>query len=123
MQVAEKEMVRDEYPVPQEEKKEEDMEEIVQTEENNPDNINEEMEYTEDEEHSDDINRCLEEDVYSDIGIKALEDELDHLETALDHLEKKNDDIHAELMELLQCNREARKQFQESLQIEGQQSQ
>lgn len=68
MQVAEKEMVRDEYPVPKEEKKEEDMEEIVQTEENNADNVNEEMEYAEDEEHSDDINRCLEEDVYSDIG-------------------------------------------------------
>lgn len=57
------------------------------------------------------------------IGIKALEDELDHLETALDHLEKKNDDIHAELIDLLQSNREARKQFQESLQIESQQTQ
>lgn len=57
------------------------------------------------------------------IGIKALEDELNHLETALDHLERKNDDIHAELIELLQSNREARKQFQESLQIENQQSQ
>ncbi|KAL6440167.1 hypothetical protein ACFW04_003042 [Cataglyphis niger] len=115
-------MVRDEYPVPKEEKKDDDMEEIVQPEENHADNVNEEMD-AEDEEHSDDINRCLEEDVYSDIGIKALEDELDHLETALDHLEKKNDDIHAELIELLHCNREARKQFQESLQIERQQSQ
>jgi len=55
-------------------------------------------------------------------GIKALEDELDHLQTALDHLERKNDDIHAQLTELLQSNREARKQFQESLQVEGQQS-
>lgn len=50
------------------------------------------------------------------VGIKALEDELDHLQTALDHLERKNDDIHAELIDLLQSNREARKQFRESLQ-------
>lgn len=122
MQVAEKEMVREEYPTPEEERKEEDIEEIIQPEENNPDNVNEEMECTEEEEHADDINRRLE-DAYSDIGIKALEDELNHLETALDHLERKNDDIHAELIELLQSNREARKQFQESLQIENQQSQ
>jgi len=54
-------------------------------------------------------------------GFKALEDQLDHLQTALDHLERKNDDIHAELIELLQSNREARKQFQESLQIKEQQ--
>lgn len=68
MQVAEREMVREEYPASEEGKKDEDMEEIIQPEENNPDNINEEMECTEDEEHSDDISRCLEEDVYSDIG-------------------------------------------------------
>ncbi|EFN73773.1 UPF0184 protein C9orf16 [Camponotus floridanus] len=139
MQVSEREMVRGEYPVPEEGKKEDDMEEIIAeasnpdndpdnlleeiiAEASNPDNVNEEMDCAEDEEHPDDI-RCLEEDVYSDIGIKALEDELDHLETALDHLEKKNDDIHAELIELLQSNREARKQFQESLQNENQQSQ
>jgi len=67
MQVSEKEMVRGEYPVPEEGKKEENMEEIVQAEESNPDNVNEEMDYAEDEEHSDNI-RCLEEDVYSDIG-------------------------------------------------------
>lgn len=66
MQVAEKEMVRGEYPVPEEGKKEEDTEEVIQ-EENNPDNVNEEMDCAEDEEHADDI-RCLEEDVYSDIG-------------------------------------------------------
>lgn len=54
--------------------------------------------------------------------MKALEDELDHLQTALDHLERKNDDIHAQLTELLQSNREARKQFQESQQVEQQQS-
>lgn len=67
MQVAEKGMARGEYPVPEEGKKEEDMEEIVQVEENNSDNVNEEMDCAEDEEHSDDI-RCLEEDIYSDIG-------------------------------------------------------
>lgn len=31
----------------------------------------------------------------------------------LDNLEQKNDDIRAELIQLLQSNREARKQFQE----------
>lgn len=126
MQVEEESMVRDEYPAPEDVKKE-DMEETVQTEETNRDDADEEMNYSEDEEHSDDINEYLvdnvyppEEDVY--IGMKALEDELDHLQTALDHLERKNDDIHAQLTELLQSNREARKQFQESLQAEEQQS-
>lgn len=65
MQVSEREMVRGEYPLPEQGKKEEDVEETV--EENNPDNVNEEMDCAEDEEHPDDI-RCLEEDVYSDIG-------------------------------------------------------
>lgn len=55
------------------------------------------------------------------VDIKALEDELDHLQSALDHLEKKNDNIHAELIELLHSNREARKQLQESQETEVQQ--
>lgn len=49
------------------------------------------------------------------MDIKALEDQLDYLQIALDHLEKKNDNIRAELIDLLQSNREARKQFRESL--------
>ncbi|XP_012225644.1 bublin coiled-coil protein [Linepithema humile] len=122
MQVARKDMVRDEYPAPEEKEKVEDMDETVQPEENNQENANEEMECVEDEEYSNDISDSFEEDMYSaDTGFKALEDQLDHLQTALDHLERKNDDIHAELIELLQSNREARKQFQESLQIEEQQ--
>ncbi|KYM92690.1 UPF0184 protein C9orf16 [Atta colombica] len=127
MQVEEKNMVRDEYPASEEMKKEGDMEETMQTEETNRNDADEEMNNTEIEEHSDDICEYLEndvypEDIYIDTSIKALEDELDHLQTALDHLERKNDDIHAQLTELLQSNREARKQFQESLQVEGQQS-
>ncbi|XP_025985930.1 UPF0184 protein C9orf16 homolog [Solenopsis invicta] len=119
MQVEEQGMVRDEYPAPEEVKKEEDVEETVQMEETNHSDT--------DEEHPDDIREYLEdeadseEDVYM-LGMKILADELDHLQTALDHLERKNDDIHAQLMELLQSNREARKQFQESLQVEEQQS-
>ncbi|KYN11509.1 PREDICTED: UPF0184 protein C9orf16 homolog isoform X2 [Trachymyrmex cornetzi] len=126
MQVEEENMVRDEYPAPEEMKKEEDIEDTMQTEETNHD-ADEEMNYMENEERSGDICEYLEnvvypEDVYIDPSIKALEDELDHLQTALDHLERKNDDIHAQLTELLQSNREARKQFQESLQVEEQQS-
>lgn len=59
------------------------------------------------------------------MDIKALEDQLDYLQIALDHLEKKNDNIRAELIDLLQSNREARKQFRESLEqseVEKQQS-
>ncbi|KYN04618.1 PREDICTED: UPF0184 protein C9orf16 homolog isoform X1 [Cyphomyrmex costatus] len=128
MQVEEKNMVRDEYPAPEEMKKEGDMEETVQTEETNHYDVDEEMDNAENEELSDDICEYLENDaypeegVYIDTSIKALEAELDHLQTALDHLERKNDDIHAQLTELLQSNREARKQFQESLQVEKQQS-
>ncbi|KAK2578965.1 hypothetical protein KPH14_011168 [Odynerus spinipes] len=47
---------------------------------------------------------------YADINAK-----LDQLNSVLDCLEKKNRNIQAGLMELLQSNREARKQFQESL--------
>ncbi|XP_071566107.1 uncharacterized protein [Temnothorax nylanderi] len=128
MQVEEESMVRDEYPIPDEVRKEGNVEETVQTEETNhdDDDVDEEMNYAVDEEHSDDISEDLEDDVYPEadvyVGMKALEDELDILQTALDHLERKNDDIHAQLTELLQSNREARKQFQESLQVEGQQS-
>lgn len=59
------------------------------------------------------------------MDIKALEDQLDYLQVALDHLEKKNDNIQAELIDLLQSNREARKQFRESqeqCEVEEQQS-
>lgn len=45
---------------------------------------------------------------------KSINDQIDQLNLVLDTLETKNDNIHAELMELLKSNREARKQFQES---------
>ncbi|XP_012541527.1 UPF0184 protein AAEL002161 [Monomorium pharaonis] len=125
MQVEEESMVRNEYPASDEVKKEGNIEETVQMEETNRGDTDEEMNYAEDEEHSDDIHEYLEDDYPEDVyvlGMKELEVELDHLETALDHLERKNDDIHAQLTELLQSNREARRQFQESLQVEEQQS-
>lgn len=40
--------------------------------------------------------------------------QLDQLNTVLDNLEMTNDVVHAEFVELLKSNREARKQFQES---------
>ncbi|XP_043492152.1 bublin coiled-coil protein-like [Polistes fuscatus] len=46
-----------------------------------------------------------------------IHEKLDDLHFVLDFLEKKNRTIQAELMELLQSNREARKQFQEALNI------
>lgn len=63
MQVEEENMVRDEYPAPEEVKKEGDMEEMVQMEETNRDDVDEEMNYVDDEEHSDDICEYLEDDV------------------------------------------------------------
>ncbi|EFN80953.1 UPF0184 protein AAEL002161 [Harpegnathos saltator] len=121
-------MVRNEYPAPEKEIKEEEMvQEIVQPQENNQDNADEQMEFAEGEDYSSTTGRSLEFDVFSDdIGAmeKALEDQLDYLQIALDHLEKKNDNIRAELIDLLQSNREARKQFQESLeQPEGEKDQ
>ncbi|KAI4491036.1 hypothetical protein M0802_010453 [Mischocyttarus mexicanus] len=49
---------------------------------------------------------------YDDINEK-----LDELNYVLDSLEKKNHSIQVGLMELLQSNREARKQFQDALKI------
>ena len=57
-------MVRDEYPASEEMKKEGDMEETMQTEETNRNDADEEMNNTENEEHSDDICEYLENDVY-----------------------------------------------------------
>lgn len=68
MQVEEQSM-RDEYPAPEEVKKEGGIEETVQTEEINRDNVDEEMNYAVDEEHSDDICEYLEDDVYPDADV------------------------------------------------------
>lgn len=44
---------------------------------------------------------------------EALNSQMDQLNSALDVLEEQNDIIHAKLMDLLESNREARKQFKE----------
>jgi vacuolar-type H+-ATPase subunit D/Vma8 len=44
----------------------------------------------------------------------SLNLQLDELSSALDALEQKNDHIHAQLMKLLESNRETRQQFQKS---------
>jgi hypothetical protein len=41
-----------------------------------------------------------------------LDNQLDALNSALDDIEQRNDDIHAQLLVLLQSNREIRKQMQ-----------
>ena len=49
----------------------------------------------------------------NDAEFEAINAQLDQLNSVLDNLEQKNDDIRAELIQLLHSNREARKQFQE----------
>lgn len=44
---------------------------------------------------------------------EALNSQMDQLNSALDVLEEQNDIIHAKLMDLLESNRAARKQFKE----------
>ncbi|EZA59037.1 hypothetical protein DMN91_010449 [Ooceraea biroi] len=119
-------MVRDEYPGQEEGEAEKDMlKETVQPEEDNRDNAGEDhrdeaMEWSED--YSDQLTEHLEVDAYT-VGFKMLDNELDRLNSFLDDLEQKNDNIHAELVELLRSNREVRQQFQgSSLQTEEQQS-
>lgn len=48
------------------------------------------------------------------IEFNAINNQLDALNSALDDIEQKNDDIHAQLLQLLQSNREMRKQIQET---------
>ncbi|KAK0082368.1 hypothetical protein PV326_007222 [Microctonus aethiopoides] len=76
-----------------------------------------------------DSNSRLEEDIqhYKDEGSRCfniqnffyefatLNSQLDQINSILDTLEMKNDIIHAEFVELLKSNREARQQFQESV--------
>ncbi|GJQ84568.1 hypothetical protein Trydic_g232 [Trypoxylus dichotomus] len=44
----------------------------------------------------------------------AINNQLDALNSALDDIEQKNDDIHAQLLQLLESNRQMRKQMQET---------
>ncbi|XP_054283101.1 UPF0184 protein AAEL002161 [Macrosteles quadrilineatus] len=57
----------------------------------------------------------MEEDVENDPEqeFESLNSQIDQLNSVLDVLEKKNDDIQAQLFELLKSNREARKQLNE----------
>ncbi|KAK6619263.1 hypothetical protein RUM44_003645 [Polyplax serrata] len=52
------------------------------------------------------------EDEVDDEELNSINNQLDQLDSALDQLEQKNDDIHAQLVQLLESNRQARKQFQ-----------
>ncbi|KAJ8966098.1 hypothetical protein NQ317_008773 [Molorchus minor] len=45
---------------------------------------------------------------------EKLDSQLDALNSALDDIEQKNDDIHAQLVQLLHANREIRQQLQAS---------
>ncbi|CAH1098532.1 unnamed protein product [Psylliodes chrysocephalus] len=44
----------------------------------------------------------------------ALDNQLDVLNSALDDIEQKNDNIHAQLLQLLEANREVRQQLQQA---------
>ncbi|XP_073397212.1 bublin coiled-coil protein [Dendrobates tinctorius] len=49
----------------------------------------------------------------------ALDFMLDQINFCLDHLEEKNDLLHAQLQDLLESNRQARRDFQEQLNQNG----
>ncbi|XP_003706879.1 bublin coiled-coil protein [Megachile rotundata] len=72
--------------------------------EGNQNGDNEDWENEENDENDENCN---------DAEFEAINAQLDQLNSVLDNLEQKNDDIRAELIQLLQSNREARKQFQE----------
>ncbi|PSN55434.1 UPF0184 protein [Blattella germanica] len=71
----------------------------------------------EDEENNstDDMESDSGEEDVDDADFSSLNLQLDELSSALDALEQKNDHIHAQLMKLLESNRETRQQFQENL--------
>ncbi|XP_075041230.1 bublin coiled-coil protein [Mixophyes fleayi] len=49
----------------------------------------------------------------------ALDCMLDQINYCLDHLEEKNDLLHAQLQDLLETNRQARREFQEQMNGSG----
>ncbi|CAH2316279.1 UPF0184 C9orf16 homolog [Pelobates cultripes] len=53
------------------------------------------------------------------IDYAALDFMLDQISFCLDHLEEKNDHLHAQLQDLLESNREARRDFQQQLNQNG----
>ncbi|XP_018577546.1 UPF0184 protein AAEL002161 [Anoplophora glabripennis] len=71
--------------------------------------INGDVEMNSEEEDSD----TFEEDMTPE-EFEQLDSQLDALNSALDDIEQKNDNIHAQLLQLLHANREIRQQLQES---------
>lgn len=65
------------------------------------------------ENHNDDGADWENDENFNDAEFQAINAQLDQLNCVLDNLEQKNDNILAELIDLLQSNREARRQFQE----------
>ncbi|XP_030748136.1 UPF0184 protein C9orf16 homolog [Sitophilus oryzae] len=54
-----------------------------------------------------------------DEAFQNLDHQLDALFVALDEIESKNDNLHAQLLQLLHSNREIRKELQEAHQVNG----
>ncbi|KAJ8920652.1 hypothetical protein NQ315_004791 [Exocentrus adspersus] len=71
---------------------------------------NDNMETNSEEESNDDT---FEEDMTTE-EFEQLDNQLDALNSALDDIEQKNDNIHAQLLQLLHANREIRQQLQET---------
>ncbi|XP_078502752.1 bublin coiled-coil protein [Lissotriton helveticus] len=50
---------------------------------------------------------------------ESINSMLDQINSCLDHLEERNDHLHEQLQELLELNREARREFQEQSGSQG----
>ncbi|KAJ1521685.1 hypothetical protein ONE63_003328 [Megalurothrips usitatus] len=68
---------------------------------------------------AEDLTDDPDEDDVSPEEFAALNSQMDQLNSALDVLEEQNDIIHAKLMDLLESNRAARKQFKEEQEKKG----
>ncbi|KAM4697042.1 bublin coiled-coil protein [Rhinophrynus dorsalis] len=58
-------------------------------------------------------------EVASEEDYAALDFMLDQINFCLDHLEEKNDLLHAQLQDLLESNRQARRDFQQQINQSG----
>ncbi|XP_004713337.1 bublin coiled-coil protein [Echinops telfairi] len=56
-----------------------------------------------------------EDDSFGEAEYAAINSMLDQINSCLDHLEEKNDHLHARLQELLESNRQTRREFQQQL--------
>lgn len=75
---------------------------------------NQATENGEENQNPDDIEEDGDDDM-ADYDFVSLDLQLNELSSALDALEQKNDHIHAQLMTLLESNRETRQLFQKNL--------